>query len=300
MRALLTGGTGLLGGALHAQLPEVVALSRDPARAAHRLSGARVVRWDPMTEAAPAEALEGAQAIFHLAGEPVAQGRWTAAKKQRIRDSRLRGTHNLIEGLRALDERPAVLVCASAVGYYGDRGDEALDESSAPGRDFLAEVCEAWEAQALAAVSLGVRVVCVRIGLVLAKSGGALPRMLAPFKMGVGGRLGGGQQWMPWIHIEDVIGLLLHASQDATLRGPLNAVSPQPATNAEFTQTLGRVLRRPTLLPVPQAALRLAFGEMGGLLTASQRVLPREAQRAGYAFKRPVLEEALRDLLAAP
>ncbi len=299
MKTLITGGTGLLGSELLANLSDAVVLSRDSAKAAHKLGGARAVHWDPATEAAPLEALQGVEAIFHLAGEPVAEGRWTEDKKRRIHDSRVVGTRNLVAGLRALDRKPEVLVSASAVGYYGDRGDEELDESSPAGRGFLAEVCTEWEREALAAESLGVRVVCVRIGIVLARGGGALARMLTPFKMGAGGRLGNGKQWMPWIHIDDVVGVLLHASRTSAVRGAINAVSPHPLTNAEFTKALGHAVHRPAFLPVPSTALRIVFGEMSQILMASQRVLPRVAERTGYAFKHTELAGALAALMAA-
>jgi uncharacterized protein (TIGR01777 family) len=300
MKALITGGTGLLGRSLLANLQDPVVLSRDPARAGQTSQAGRALRWDPASEPAPPEALQGIDVVFNLAGEPVAEGRWTQDKKRRIRDSRLLATSNLIAGLRALDRKPGVLVSASAVGYYGDRGDQELDETSQAGQGFLAEVCAAWEREALAAEALGVRVVCVRIGIVLAPGGGALARMLTPFRMGAGGRLGSGKQWMPWIHIDDVVGILLHAARNEAVRGALNAVSPQPVTNAEFTQALGRALHRPAILPIPKTALRIAFGEMSEVLTASQRVLPRSAARTGYPFKHAGLEGALAAALASP
>ena len=300
MKALITGGTGLLGTELLANLTDAVVLSRDPAGTTRKLGGARAIRWDPATEPAPLEALQGVEAVFNLAGEPVAEGRWTEDKKRRIRDSRVLGTRNLVAGLRALDTKPAVLVSASAVGYYADRGDEQLDESSQAGRGFLAEVCTEWEREALAAEALGVRVVCVRIGIVLDPGGGALARMLTPFKLGAGGRLGNGKQWMPWIHIDDVVGVLLHASRTAAVCGAMNAVAPHPVTNAEFTRALGHAVHRPALFPVPKTALRIAFGEMSEILMASQRVLPRVAERTGYAFRHTELEGALAAVMAAP
>jgi uncharacterized protein (TIGR01777 family) len=275
-----------------------VILSRDPARASHHLAGASAVRWDPASEIAPVDALRGIDVVFNLAGEPVADGRWTEDRKRRIRESRVLGTRNLVAGLRALDARPKVLISASGVGYYGDRGDEELEEASRAGRDFLAEVCIEWEREALAAEALGIRVVCVRIGMVLAPGGGALARMLTPFKLGAGGRLGSGEQWMSWIHIDDVVGVLLHASETAGVRQAMNAVSPNPVTNAEFTRALGRALRRPAFLTVPKAALRIAFGEMSEILLASQRVLPRVAERTGYAFKHSSLDAALAAVMA--
>jgi hypothetical protein len=231
--------------------------------------------------------------VFNLAGEPVAEGRWTAERKRRIRDSRVLGTRNLVAGLAAQESRPRVLVSASAVGYYGDRDDEVLDETSSSGHGFLAEICVEWEREALAAERLGIRVVCVRTGIVLAPGGGALARMLTSFRLGAGGKLGSGRQWMAWIHLDDEVGILIHASQDARIRGAINAVGPRPVTNAEFTRALGHAIHRPAFLPVPMTALRLAFGEMSEILTASQRVLPREAERTGYTFKHPELAGAL-------
>ncbi len=299
LKALITGGTGLLGGELLVNLQDPVVLSRDPARVSRKGGVGRAVRWDPEAEPAPAEALQGVDVVFNLAGEPVAEGRWTDEKKRRIRDSRVIGTRNLVAGLRALDRKPKVLVSASAVGWYGDRGDEELDETSPSGRGFLAEVCSEWEREALTAETLGIRVVCVRVGFVLARGGGALARMLTPFKMGAGGRLGSGKQWMSWIHIDDIVGVLLHAGRTAAVRGPLNAVSPHPVTNAEFTTALGHAVHRPAFLAVPKTALRIAFGEMSEVLLASQRVLPRVVDRTGYTFKHTDLSGALAAVIAA-
>ncbi len=300
MKALITGGTGLVGRRLLADLQDAVVLSRDPTRATHLLGPGRTVRWDPEAGPAPVAALAGVEAVFNLAGEPVAEGRWNDDKKRRIRDSRVIGTRNLVAGLKALDTRPDVLVSASAVGYYGDRGDEELDETSPGGHGFLAEVCAEWEHEARAAEALGMRVVCVRIGIVLAPGGGALQRMLIPFKLGAGGRLGDGKQWMPWVHVDDLVALLLHASRSGAVRGAMNAVSPHPMTNAAFTGALGHAVHRPAFLTVPKTALRLAFGEMSEILLASQRVLPRAAERTGYAFKHPALDGALAAVMAAP
>jgi uncharacterized protein len=276
-----------------------VLLSRHPRPEKGSPGGGRTFAWDPEHGPAPAEALRGIDAVFHLAGEPVAEGRWTDDKKRRIRDSRELGTRNLVAGLAALEHKPKVLICASAVGYYGDRGDEELDESSAPGSGFLPEVCVAWEREAAAAEALGIRVVCVRIGIVLAAHGGALGRMMTPFKMGLGGKLGSGDQWMSWIHLDDLVGMMLHASLERELRGPMNGVSRTPVTNADFTHALGRALHRPAFLPVPRAALRIAFGEMSEIMMASQRVLPRVAARSGYTFRHPELDSALAAVVAA-
>ena len=245
--------------------------------------------------APPAESLCEADAIIHLAGEPVAQ-RWTAEAKRRIRESRVAGTRHLVEALAMLPRRPQALICASAIGYYGSRGDEILTESSAPGSDFLAEVCAAWEREAQAAEAFGLRVVRVRTGLVLDAHGGALQRMLPPFRMGVGGRLGSGQQWMSWIHLKDLAALFQFAVE-SQIRGPLNGVAPHAVTNSDFTRELARALRRPAVFPVPAFALRLLFGEMADVLLASQRVAPGAAQAAGFRFRFPQLAPALASLL---
>jgi uncharacterized protein (TIGR01777 family) len=244
--------------------------------------------------APPPESLREADAIIHLAGEPLAQ-RWTAAAKQRIRESRVAGTRNLVEALAKLPRRPDVLICASAIGYYGSRGDEVLTESSAPGSGFLPEVCVAWEREAQAAEAFGMRVVRVRTGVVLDARGGALVRMLPPFRMGVGGRLGSGRQWMSWIHLEDLAALFQFALE-SQVRGPLNGVAPNPVTNSDFTRELARTLRRPAVFPVPGFALRLLFGEMADVLLASQRVVPGAAEAAGFRFRFPQLAPALESL----
>ena len=293
MRPLITGATGTLGRELLAKYKEAVVLSRDPSRV-HGLGVSVEARaWRPEAEEAPRDAFAGVGTVFHLAGEPVAEGRWTREKKQRIRSSRVLGTRNLVATFAKLSQPPKVLVSASAVGFYGDRGDEVLDEGSGVGDGFLAEVCQAWEREARAAEGLGVRVVCLRIGVVLASKGGALEQIITPFKIGVGGRLGNGAQWMPWVHIDDVIGILLHAGRDAEISGPMNAVSPHPVTNSEFTQVLANLLHRPAMLAVPKAALRVAFGEVSDVLLASQRVLPRRAGESGYSFRYPDLSGAI-------
>lgn len=274
-------------------LEGAVVLSREPERARQKFPAVEAHPWSPEAGPPPDGALRGVDAVFNLAGEPVAEGRWTVEKKRLIRDSRVLSTRNLIAGLAAQETRPRVLVSASAVGYYGDRGDEELDEMSLAGRGFLADVCAQWEREALAAERLGIRVVCVRTGVALSSRGGALARMLTPFRLGAGGRLGSGRQWMPWIHLDDVVGIMMHASRDDTLRGAINAVGPRPVTNTEFTAALGHAVHRPALLPVPSAALRLAFGEMSEILTASQRVFPKVAERTGYAFKYSDLKGAL-------
>ena len=274
MNIAITGASGFIG--RH--------LMRSLAQAGHSVCALR-------RHAPPAES----DVVIHLAGEPVAQ-RWTAEARQRIRESRIAGTRNLVDALGRLPRRPKALICASAIGYYGSRGDEILTESSAPGSGFLPEVCVAWEREAQAAESFGIRVVRVRTGLVLAAGGGALQRMLPPFRMGVGGRLGSGRQWMSWIHLEDLTAMFLFAVE-SQVRGPLNGVAPQPATNSEFTRELARMLRRPAVFPVPEFALRLLFGEMADVLLTSQRVVPAAAQAAGFRFRFPQLSPALEDLL---
>jgi uncharacterized protein len=258
-------------------------------------NGVKLTVWDPK-DLLPAASLEDADAVIHLSGEPVAQ-RWTAEAKRRIRDSRVGSTERLVEAISKLARRPACLVCASAVGYYGARADEILEESSPPGSGFLPEVCVAWEKAAQKAADLGVRVALIRIGVVLDKRGGALGRMLAPFRAGVGGRLGSGRQWMSWIHAGDLAELFRFAI-DRPLKGAVNGVAPFPVSNAEFTQELARVLKRPALLPVPEFALKMLLGDMAEILLASQRVVPRIAEGAGFRFRFPQLGPALGDLLA--
>jgi uncharacterized protein (TIGR01777 family) len=300
MRVAVTGATGLIGtklvAALRARGDEVTVLTRDPARARERL-GVEAVAWDPLAGPAPALALAGRDGVVHLAGEPVAQ-RWSAAAKERIRASRAVGTANLAAGLRAADPRPPALVSASAVGYYGARGDEELDESAPPGEDFLSGVCVAWERAAQEAEQLGTRVVRIRTGVVLDRRGGALEKMLLPFRAGVGGPVAGGDQWMPWIHVDDLVGLYLAALDGEAWRGPVNGSAPEPARNAEFSRALGRVLRRPAVLPIPRLALRALYGEMELIVTTGQRAVPRRALALGHAFRHPRLEPALRAALS--
>jgi uncharacterized protein (TIGR01777 family) len=257
--------------------------------------GVKLSSWDPARSEPPADSLRDADAVIHLAGEPVAQ-RWNDDVKRRIRDSRVAGTSNLVQALAKLPTRPKTLLCASAVGYYGSRGDETLTENSAPGSDYLAEVCQAWEKAAQDAESLGMRVVRVRIGLVLDTRSGALPRMLPPFRLGIGGKIASGRQWTSWIHIEDLAGIF-HMALTAPVQGPVNGVSPTPVTNADFTRALAAAVKRPAIFPVPAAGLRLLFGEMAELLLASQRVLPKVAETAGYRFRFTNVGAALADLL---
>ena len=297
MNVLVTGSTGLVGSALVPFLTtgghQVWRLVRTTPR-----PGAAEVPWDPATGSIATPALEGLDAVVHLAGENIAAGRWTPEKKTRILASRVQGTRVLCEALTQLARPPKVVVSASAIGYYGDRGATILREDSRPGRDFLAEVCRAWEEATAPAAQRGIRVVRLRLGLVLSPAGGALAKMLLPFKMAAGGVIGSGQQYMSWIALDDVIGAIHHAMITESLPGPVNAVAPQPVTNYEFTKTLGRVLRRPTIVPLPAFAARLAFGEMAdALLLASIRVEPARLLEGGYVFRYPDLEGALQHLL---
>jgi uncharacterized protein (TIGR01777 family) len=276
MRVAVTGASGLIG----TRLAEVL-----------RERGDEVV---PVPREG-FDVLSGADAVVNLAGEPVAQ-RWSRAAKERIRSSRGRRTRALVEAIGALPAgaRPRVLVSASGAGYYGDRADVEVAEDAAPGDDFLASVCVEWEAAALSASEVGVRVACLRTGIVLASSGGALAKMLPPFRLGVGGRIGSGSQYMPWIHLDDVVGMYVAALSSDRWSGPVNASAPSPVTNAEFTRALGRALRRPAVLPVPMMALRVLYGEMAGVLAGGQRMVPARALELGFEFAYPSLEGALR------
>lgn len=297
MKILVTGSSGLIGSAL---VPVLTSEGHDVTRLVRskpRLGEAGIY-WDPSIETIDTPSLEGFGGVVHLAGENIAAGRWTAEQKARIRDSRVKGTRLLAESLARLARRPAVLLCASALGYYGNRGEEVLKESSPSGSGFLAEVCREWEAAAEPAARCGIRVVNLRMGVVLSPKGGALSRMLPPFRLGLGGRVGDGKQYMSWIAIDDVVGAFSFALKREALCGPVNVVAPNPVTNAEFTKTLGRVLGRPTVFPMPAFAARLAFGEMAdALLLASARLEPAKLLGTGYAVRFAELEGALRHLL---
>jgi uncharacterized protein (TIGR01777 family) len=297
MKVLVTGSTGLVGSALVPFLTggghQMVRLRRSAPEAP-----GPDLPWDPERGRLEAPRLEGFDVVVHLAGESIAVGRWSPEKKARIRRSRVEGTRLLCEALSRLARPPRLLACASAIGYYGDRGDEVLREESPPGGGFLAEVCQAWEAAAQPAIQKGVRVVHLRFGVILSAAGGALAKMLLPFRLGMGGVLGSGRQYMSWITLEDAVGAIHHAIGTETLKGAINAVSPKPVTNLDYTRALGAALGRPTILPMPAFAARMAFGEMAdALLLSSARVEPAKLLASGYRFRHPELASALRDIL---
>jgi hypothetical protein len=300
MRFLMTGATGFLGHHLWAALQDAghegAALARDPDRAAKILPGARIIEWNGVVGLPPESAFAGVDVVFNLIGESVAR-RWNADHKRRFRDSRVLPTRALIERMSGLSTRPATMISIAGTGFYGDRGDEVLTEASSPGVGFLAKLSQEWEAAAEGAESLGVRTVVVRSGAILGRDGGILPRILTPFRFGLGGRLGNGHQYFPWIHIADAVGIMVHVANRKEIRGPMNGVAPEPVTNAEFTAALGKGLNRPTVLRVPGFALKAAFGEMAEeLLLSSQRVSPIAALQTGYNFKFPLLGPAVADL----
>lgn len=299
MKILISGSTGLVGEALIKSLTndghEVVRLVRR-----ERSTGALEIEWHPNQGRIDSQHLEGFDAVVHLAGESIASGRWSEAKKRSIRESRTKGTSLLSESLARLSHPPSVFLSASAIGYYGNRGNELLKESSAPGNDFLADVCVEWEAATKPAVEKGIRTVYTRFGMILDSDGGALAKMLTPFRMGIGGKVGEGTQWMSWIALDDVIAALRFLIGDESISGPVNIVAPNPVTNAEFTRTLGRTLSRPTILPMPAFGARLVFGEMAdALLLSSQKVEPSVLEDKGFRFSWPTLEPALKHILAA-
>ena len=293
MKPLVTGATGFIGQQLCKALRTPNVLTRRPEAVPTVLASAACFRWDPTAKTPPVEALDGRDTVFHLAGEPVAEGRWNDAKKARIRNSRVVGTNNLVAGLGRMDKPPKVMVSASAVGFYGSRGNEILSEDSPPASGFLADVCQEWENAAEAAADFGTRVVTIRIGMVLGKSGGGLAKMLPLFRLGLGGPLGNGRHWMPWIHVKDLVRLFVFAAAHEGVQGPVNGVAPNPVTNREFTRALGRAVRRPAVLPAPAFALRLGLGGFSEVLLASQRVTPGAALGAGFKFDYDDIDSAL-------
>jgi len=299
MRILVSGSTGFLGTALIDVLEReghtIVRLVRpDTGRRKASVARAQTVRWDPVGGQFDAAAAEGADALVHLAGASIADGRWNAARKILLRTSRIEATRHLIGALFKLQRPPRMIVASSAIGYYGNRGDETLTESSAPGGDFLSALCREWEAETARGTEFSARVVMLRFGVILAAHGGALPRMALPFKMGAGGRLGSGRQWMSWLTLAEAVGMIRFALSNSGLVGPANAVAPKPIQNADFTRILAKALHRPALFPAPAFALRLALGEMAdALLLVSQRVKPSKLEQAGYQFAQPELAAAL-------
>lgn len=298
MRVAVSGSNGLVGTALGKRLVErgdsvVPLVRRDPKPGE--------ILWDPVSGRVDGEGLASVDAVVHLAGESVASMRWSASKKKRIRDSRVVGTQLLAGAIRELESPPATFICASAIGYYGDRGDEVLNESSSPGRGFLADVAQEWEQAAAAVEEVGTRLAYLRIGVVMSLEGGALPQMLPPFRLGVAGHLGNGQQYFSWIHLDDVVGGLLHLLDNSSCVGPHNGTAPDPVTNREFTRTLAKVLRRPAVIPAPAWVLKTLFGDTAReMLLASIRAVPDQLLQSGYEFQHPKLEPALRSLLESP
>lgn len=295
MKTLISGSAGLIGSELVSFLSQQ---GDQVVRLVRRTPISGEIQWDPIAGTIEANKLEGFDALIHLAGDPIAAGRWTPQKKARIRDSRVIGTQLLAESLARLTRPPKVFVCASAIGYYGNRGDEILTEESSPGSGFLGKVGQEWEKATEPAIQKGIRVVNLRFGIVMSPKGGALKLMLPPFRMGAGGVLGNGRQIMSWVALDDVVGAIQFALTHDSLQGPVNVVAPQPVANLQFTKTLGKVLKRPTLFPVPAFAVRLLFGEMADeALLASARVAPMKLKAAGFSFRHPELEGALRAML---
>jgi uncharacterized protein len=301
MHVTLTGATGLIGSRLVAALlvrgDAVTVLSRNPERARAALGDVEAHAWNPVAGPARVDALSGRDAVVHLAGETLAQ-RWTAESRRAILDSRVLGTRNLVAGLRDAAPRPRALVCASGVGYYGPRGDERVTEDAAPGADFAAQLCVAWEREAAAARELGMRVVSIRTAVVLDSHGGAMAKMLPFFRLGIGGPVAGGRQYLPWIHADDIVDMYLAAIDDGEWDGPFNASAPEPPTNRDFSRALGRALHRPAVLPVPGFALQLLYGDMAQIVTTGQRAVPARALERGHSFRHTDLEAALREAVA--
>jgi uncharacterized protein len=299
-RVLVSGVSGPIGASLLPSLESSGAVVTRLIRSgsdANNKSAAEIIRWDPAGPIDP-QSVSGFDAVIHLAGESII-GRWTTEKKAKIRDSRVMGTKNLAQALARASVKPQVFICGSAIGFYGDRGEEVLNEQSSPATGFLPDVCRAWEAATQAAVDAGIRTVQVRTGVVLSPKGGALGKMLTPFKLGLGGRVGSGRQWMSWIDVQDWVGALHHILKTDLLQGPVNMVAPKPVTNAEFTKTLASVLRRPAIFPMPAFAVKLAFGEMGEtVLLGSQRVEPAQLVTSGYPFRFATLSASLENTLS--
>lgn len=301
MRVIITGGTGLIGRALTSSLAaddhEVYVLSRDPSRHVDLPATAKLVQWDGLSPAGWQSIVDGADAVVNLAGEGIADARWTDERKKRIYAGRINAGKAVIDALAAASVKPRVLVQASAVGYYGPHGDEVLTEASAPGKDFLAQVCFDWEASTAAAPRIGIRRPVIRTGIVLSNQGGAWPKIVLPFKLFAGGPMGDGRQYWPWIHMDDQIRAIRFVMQHADADGPFNLTAPEPLTNKDFAKTLGKVMRRPAFIPAPGVAIRIAFGEMATMLLDGQRALPRHLEMLGFQFTHPTAETAFRALL---
>ena len=297
MRILITGGTGFIGSALSRNLRSA---GHNVIITTRRLTASKeMLSWNP-PELVPRDIISNIDAVINLAGESIASGRWTKKRKKLIMSSRINTTRALVQSMQDANPKPKVFISASATGYYGPHGDEPVTENTPPGSDFLAEVCKAWEAEALKAEGLGVRVVTVRIGAVLEADGGALPQMIIPFKLFAGGPIGSGKQWFSWIHRDDTAGIIKHALEDDSITGPVNAVAPNPVTNKEFSKALGKALHRPSCLAVPGFVIKLSLGELGDMLLTGQRVLPEKALKSGYKFKYPEVDEALRAIFNPP
>lgn len=301
MATLITGATGFVGRHLLSRIDQPIVTSRNRAKALEKLGEqvTDVIEWDPMAGPIPISPDANIDCVINLMGEPIAEGRWNDAKKRRIRESRVAGTHNLIQGLRHLKQLPSTLISASAVGIYGNQGDTVIDESNTDGEGFLVDVCREWEETADEFRQDGVRVVLVRIGIVLGKGGGAMQEMLPIFKFGLGGTLGSGTQYVPWIHVEDVASMLVWAADHPEVRGAVNASAPEPVTHKHFTKAIGKALHRPTFFPAPKFALKLLLGEFAESLFFSQRVVPKVALDNGFEFKFDRIEQAVEDIVGA-
>jgi uncharacterized protein len=301
MKVLVAGASGFIGNALLKKLAdhkhEIVVLTRSLEKSAFQLPVlCKAYEWEPESGCLPIEALDGIDAVINLAGENIASGRWSTKRKKTIEDSRVLSVKNLVSAMKNLDQKPKVFLSACAVGLYGDCGDNEIDESFPSASDFLADVCKKWETETFKAEELSIRTLAFRIGMVLGHDGGALQKMLPAFQMGVGGKLGSGKNWMSWIHLEDLTEMTLHALETINLSGPVNAISPNPETNERFTEILGKVLKRPTVFPVPSLILKIALGELSSLLLASQKVSSKKISRSGFSFKFPDLEQALTEI----
>lgn len=296
MKSLIIGGTGFIGRNLSKRIGNPIIAGRSLQKIKSIFGEVEARKWDK-DEVVDPTFFNGVDTVYNLAGESVFGGRWNDEKKKRIRNSRIDGTRHLIEAIAEAEVKPKVLINSSAVGIYGSRGEEELTEQSAPENDFLAQVCQEWEREALRAEEFGVRVVLIRTGLVLGNDGGALKQMLLPFKLGVGGKIGSGKQYMPWIHIDDMTDIMLHTAEHSQFQGPVNAVAPNPVTNSEFTRTLAAVLHRPAIFSVPGFVLEITMGEFASALLGSQRVLPKVLQREGFTFTYPDIQSALNNLL---